>query len=158
MYIVPLKGDQLELRGQDVLSIASSYTAYKDEPAVYIRAALADGSRTVPLTSILKVNDVPVTFDDDSNCLRAHAKVRRRYDLPQPGQEVTYTFEDAQGNDTDMTGVIALIRLHGRENRAFMMKLDNGIWLQLSDIKAIKRPGRFDRGDFQKYYIDYAAI
>lgn len=164
MLVALVKNDKLKLLGQDGQYTVSSYTSFKTEPAVYLKEPLADGSRAAFFSNVIEVNGIKVEYDESSHLLSALGPLKRAFQLPQPGDTVTYTLVETDYNEEEVTGVVKDLRLHARDNptKSLQVKLeDSDTVLELTDVTDIKRKHggeQFDRSKFQHYYVDYLSF
>lgn len=164
MYVALVKHDKIKLMGRDGVHVVSSYTSLKTEPAVYLKDALPDGQRSAFFSDVIEVNDVKVKYDEESHLLIALGPLKRRYQLPQPGDTVKYTLVETDYTEEVVSADVKDLRLHARGNpgKSLQVRLENDTMLELTGILDIERKigGElpFNRAAFQRFYIDYLSF
>lgn len=163
MLVALVKNDRVKLIGHEGVHSVSSYTSLKSKPAIYLKEPLDDGSRSAFVEDVIEVNGVKVKYDESAHLLEALGLLRRKYQLPQPGDTVTYTLVETDFKEEKVKAVVKALRLHARDNpsKSLQVKLeDNDTILELTSILDIERKiggESFDRSKFQHYYLDYLA-
>lgn len=163
MLVALVKNDKVKLLGKEGIHRVSSYSSLKTQPAVYLKAPLDDGQRSAFFADIIEVNGVKVEYDDAAHLLVALGPLKRLYQLPQPGDKVTYTLVETDFKEEKVTSTVQDLRLHARGNpsKSLQVKVEGGTMLELTDIIDIDRKvggERFDRAGFQHYYVDYLSF
>lgn len=164
MLIALVKNDKLKLLGQDGVYSVSSYTSLKAKPAVYLKEALADGTRAVFFSEVVEVNGIKVEYDDTTHLLSALGMLKRAVNLPQPGDTLTYTLVETDYDEEKVKAKVKDLRLHARGNpsKSLQVTLESSdTVLELTDIIDIERKvggERFSRSKFQHYYVDYLSF
>jgi hypothetical protein len=114
MLVVPLRGDKICTVDDSEPKTVTSYTSLKDEPAVYVSA----GSSKEPFiyfADIVEINGVKVEFQKDSKVFSALGPLRRKFNLPQPGDEVKINLVDVPFKKEDQSFKVASIKLHSKK-------------------------------------------
>jgi len=162
MLIVRLKGDKIE--NKDGVSFqVLSYTNYKDKgPAVYVEHTPAVPSDAVYFFDIQKINGKTVEFLNGPKIFRSLGPMKRKFQLPQPNDTVTYR---GPLGTTDM--VVKSLKLHKRGDLAKGLMIvgedtdtQEKVFVRLSNIIDLKRDignDLFSRDRFLNYYSDYAG-
>lgn len=164
MLVALVKNDRVKLIGHEGVSRVSSYTSFKAKPAVYLKEPLEDGSRSAYFEDVIEVNGVRVEYDEESHLLSALGPLKRAYQLPQPGDTVTYTLVETDYKEERVTAVVKALRLHarGNESRSLQVKLEGtDTVLELTSILDIERKvggETFNRAKFQHFYLDYLKL
>jgi hypothetical protein len=163
MLVALVKNDKVKLLGKEGTHRVSSYTSLKTQPAVYLKEPLDDGQRSAFLSDVIEVNGVKVEYDEAAHLLNALGPLKRTYQLPQPGDKVTYTLVETDFKEEKVTSKVQDLRLHARGNasKSLQVKVEGGTMLELTDIVDIERKvggERFDRAGFQRYYVDYLSF
>lgn len=163
MLIALVKNDKIRLLGKEGVHRVSSYTSLKSQPAIYLNEPLDDGQRSAFVSDVIEVNGVKAEYDEAVHLLNALGPLKRRHQLPQPGDKVTYTLVETDYSEEQVTSEVIDLRLHARNNpsRSLQVKLEGGTMLELTDIVDIERKvgsERFDRAGFQHYYVDYMSF
>lgn len=160
MFVVPLKGDKVETKDGITFTVLS-FTNYRDKgPAVYVEHTAGVPSDAVYFFDIIKINEKSVEYVPGSKVFKATGEIKRRYQLPQVADIVT--FKDKVGTKT--AKVIGL-KLHRRNELAkglFVVcqveDADEKLNVRLSQIVDIERDigtDFFSRDRFLSYYSDY---
>jgi hypothetical protein len=159
MLVVPLRGDKICTVDDSEPKTVTSYTSLKDEPAVYVSA----GSSKEPFiyfADIVEINGVKVEFQKDSKVFSALGPLRRKFNLPQPGDEVKINLVDVPFKKEDQSFKVASIKLHSKKYgvaRGLLICNDDSCF-PLNEVLAIDRESGnepFDPNKLQKYYLDY---
>lgn len=161
MLIVPLRGDQIETK-EGISFKVLSYTNYRPKgPAVYVEHTPSVPSDAVYFFDIQKINGKTVKFIGSSKVFRSVSPIKRRYQLPQPYDIITWKTPDGAQD-----AVIKNLRLHkrGELSKGLLLELQNAdkepIFIRLSQIIRLKRDignDLFSREVFLKYYNDYTG-
>ncbi len=158
-YIVPVTGDKIRIADNDSQFIVTSYTNLKIEPAVYIDAY--DGENNIIyFHDIIEINDVQVELNKNAKIFESLGILKRRFNLPQPGDTITITKKSIDGiNETENT-IVKGIKLHNKAQG-----ISNGLvvcdedacynLLSIDDIERKTGSEIFNKKKFQKYYFDY---
>jgi len=160
MLVVPLKGDKIETKDGVSFQVLS-YTNYRDKgPAVYVEHTPAVPSDAVYFFDIAKINGKAVEFIKGGKVFKSLGPLKRRWQLPQPNDIVTYRDEG-----TASTAVVKSLKLHKRGDLAkglvlvALNKDDNEqVEIRLTQIIDLKRAignDLFSRDKFLSYYRDY---
>jgi len=81
MFVVPLTGDKVETVNGAV-RVVVSYSAYKNEPAVYVETDDASTPEAIPFDDIKKINGTPVKLTP-GKVFSSASLIKRRVQLPQ---------------------------------------------------------------------------
>jgi len=160
MLVVPLKGDKIETKDGVEFTVLS-FSNYKDKgPAVYVEHTPSVPSDAVYFFDIHKINGKVVEFVPGQKVFRATGELKRRYQLPQVND--TVTFRGKEGS-TDL--VVTGLKLHKKNELAkglFVVGTekdsDEKVYVRLDQITDIKRDignDMFKRDSFLSYYSDY---
>lgn len=160
MLVVPVRGDRVLTKDHSEPLTVSSYTNLKPAPAVYVRGE--DFSESIELASILELNGVKVKFHKDAKVLEALGPLRRRHNLPQPGDKITVRLIKLPTDAADATEQVDVkhLRLHdqGKGISRGLLACSADACYTLKDVIAIDRKvgsEPFDAKSFQRYYLDY---
>lgn len=160
MLIVPLKDDKIETK-DGVTFTVQAYTNYRDKgPAVYVEHTPSIPSDAVYFFDIAKINGITVEYVPSSKVFRSLGKVKRRFQLPQPNDVITYRGSSGPG-DREVVG----LKLHKKGDLAKGLQVqvrnvdtDEKELVRLSQILDLKRDignDIFSRDRFLSYYSDY---
>lgn len=159
MLLVPVKGDKIKIRDSDELCVVSSYTNLKSDPALYI---VGQASDVIYFSNIEEINGIKVEFNSSNKVFDSMGPLRRRINLPQPGDTIKIKEQDESSDYKDSDFVIKSIKLHDRSKKAFGILVNTNLQTyDLSDIVDIERKlsvEKFDLSLFKRYYIDYFPI
>lgn len=161
MLVVPVRGDRVLTKDHPDPLTVSSYTNLKTAPAVYVRGEDAS-SEAVPLSDITELNGVKVEFHKDSKVLEALGPLRRRHNLPQPGDKITVKLVTLPSDAKDVSEQVDVkhLRLHDQAKGVSrgLLACSPDACYTLKDIIDIERKvgsEPFDASAFQRYYLDY---
>jgi hypothetical protein len=160
MFVVPLKGDKIETK-EGVTFTVLSYTNYREKgPAVYVEHTVGVPSDAVYFFDIIKINGKTVDFVGASKIFKTPGELKRRYQLPQPGD--TVTFKGKEGNSLI---TVSALKLHKRDDLAKGLLIvgnekdsDEKSFVRLGQIIDLERDignDMFSRDRFLSYYDDY---
>lgn len=163
MLILPLKGDTIETKDGIQFQVLS-YTNYRDKgPAVYVEHTPQVPSDAVYFFDIAKINDKTVEYEKGSKVFRSLGPVKRKMQLPQPNDIITY--RDNAGVSQDM--VVKGLKLHKRGELAKGLQVQGEnrdtqerVFIRLQQIIDLKRDignDLFSRDKFLSYYSDYTG-
>lgn len=159
MYVVPLQGDKIRSMSEADLLRVKSYTSLKSEPAVYLTAVLADGARAIYLSDIIELNGVKVEYDSDAKLLKALGPIKRKFNLPQPGDTVVTKLIETDFKKEEVALTVTRLKLHDHRNPSRSLEVICGdTTISLTDIIDIRRKigsDHFDAKAFHKLYLDY---
>jgi hypothetical protein len=160
MFVVPLRGDKVETKDGVTFTVLS-YTNYKEKgPAIYVEHTAGVPSDPVYFFDISKINGKTVEFVPGSKIFRVGAALKRRFQLPQVGDNVTY-------KDKTGPGVIKVtgLKLHKRDELGKGLFIagnnkdsESKVYIRLDQIVDIERDignDLFSRDRFLSYYSDY---
>ena len=159
MLVAPVAGDRIKvLSSPDSLRV-SSYTSLKSEPAVYLREPLQDGSRAVYFSDIVEINGTAVEYESDSKLLKALGPLKRKFNLPQEGDEIIIKLIDTAFKQEKVKLKVTGLRLHSRKepSKALLVVTEDSSF-PLTEILDIERSvgfERFKRESFLQFYLDY---
>jgi len=158
-FIVPVAGDRITVVDNESPFIVSSYTNMKQEPAVYVDAHEGENN-IVYFYDISEINDVKVDFNRNSKTFESLGMLKRRFNLPQPGDTITVHRKTPDGEMEDAEVIVKSIKLHNKAEGISrgLVVCDEETCYDLLSIKGIdRRTGseKFDLKKFQKYYFDY---
>lgn len=160
MFVLPLKGDKIETK-EGVTFTVLSYTNYRDKgPAVFVEHTAGVPSDAVYFFDILKINGKSVEFIPGSKVFKTAGEIKRKFQLPQVGDIVTYKDKDGRG-----TLKVKGLKLHKKDELAkglFVVgeeeESDERSMVRLAHIIDIDRDignDLFSRDRFLAYYSDY---
>jgi len=158
-FIVPVAGDKLKIVDNDAQFVVTSYTNMKTEPAVYVDAG-EDENNIVYFYDISEINDVKVDYNRGSKTFESLGMLKRRYNLPQPGDTISVKKKTPDGEMEDGETTVKNIKLHNKTEGISrgLVVCDEDTCYDLLSIKSITRKSgseKFDSKKFQKYYFDY---
>jgi hypothetical protein len=153
MFVVPVTNDKIKNLDGDEF-VVSSYTNLKKEPAVYTTE-----KTVIFFTEIDEINGVRVSYNTGSKCFESLGVMRRRYNLPQPGDECEIVVK-AAGTESQNILKVKHLKLHNRSEGIAngLVVCDDALCVKLTEITNIKRKQgseKFDPAGFKKYYFDY---
>jgi hypothetical protein len=160
MFVVPLKGDKIETK-EGVEFTVLSYTNYREKgPAVYVEHTPGVPSDAVYFFDINKINGKVVDYVPGSKVFRAGGEIRRKIQLPQNDDTVSYR------SPTGLTTMkVDGMKLHKRGELAKGLLIsgknpesDDRVFIRLDQIVDINRnigSSDFSRDRFLSYYDDY---
>lgn len=159
MFVVPVAGDKVRTKDDSSPRVVSSFTSLKDEPAVYL-VPETSRERYIYFSDIVEINGVRVEYDSDSKTFDALGPLRRKYNLPQPGDTIKVKLIDVPFKDEVEEIVVDSLKLHNKKHGTTRGLLTCGkkSCFSLNDILDIDRKSwteKFDRERFKKYYGDY---
>jgi len=160
MLIVPLKGDKIETKDGVVFNVLS-YTNYRDKgPAVYVEHTPAVPSDAVYFFDIAKINGKSVEFMAGPKIFRSLGPLKRKWQLPQPNDTVTWRSPSGAAD-----AVVKTYKLHkrGELSKGLIIVADDTdaqekVFIRLDQIIDVKRDignDLFSRDKFLAYYSDY---
>ena len=161
MLVVPVKGDRVLTRDYSDPVTVSSYTNLKSAPSLYVRGVDIKGT-TVELSDVVELNGVKVAFHRDSKVLEALGPLRRRYNLPQPGDRVTIRLVNLPTDAKQVTEEVEVksLRLHDKAkglSRGLLICSTDACYTIKELLEIHRKVGSepFDPKAFQSYYLDY---
>jgi len=157
MLIVPVARDKIRIKDDGAVFFVSSFTMMKSEPAVYTRA---DG--VFYFSDIIEINDVRVEYEKDSKVFKALGLLGRKFNLPQPKEQIKIQVIDDYFNKDPETLVVKSLRLHSTrygKQKGLLVITDEGVW-NLGELIDIKHEWneQFNQNQFKKYYFDYLPL
>ena len=160
MFVVPITGDRITIKeagGKEV--IVSSYTNMKNEPGVYINNPVGGNTEIVFFSDIEMINGIRVEFNRSAKVFESLGLLKRKYNLPQPGDTIIITRLDVPIGSPAENVIVKHLKLHGIQNRSQgLLVCDVETCYRLTDVISIDRKvgsEKFDRTKFQRYYFDY---
>lgn len=161
MLVVPVRGDRVLTRDYADPLTVSSYTNLKSAPSLYVRGADVKNT-TVELADILELNGVKVMYHRDSKVLEALGPLRRRYNLPQPGDRIVIKLVNLPTDAKEVTEEVEVksLRLHDQAkglSRGLLACSPDACYTlkEIIDVKRKVGSEPFDQKSFQRYYLDY---
>jgi len=161
MLVVPIRGDRVLTKDHPDPLTVSSYTNLKPDPSVYVRGEGVSGE-TVVLNDIIELNGVKVEYHKGSEVLEALGPLRRKYNLPQPGDKITVRLVNMPTDANDVTEQVEVDRLslHNKAKGVSrgLLVCSSSACYTLKDILDVDRKvgsEPFDAKAFQRYYLDY---
>ena len=158
MFVVPVKGDKIRTKDDGNVKVVSSFTSLKDEPAVYVKPA--GNTPYVYFSDIVEINGVRVDYKSDSKIFEALGPLRRKYNLPQPKDEIKVKLIEVPYKDETEKLLVTGLKLQSKKygkGAGLLIVCKEGQFI-LSDVLAIDRTNwtePFDAEQFSKYYFDY---
>jgi len=163
MIIVPLVGDTVKTSTGLESKVLSFTNTLPDGPAVFVRGAGAT-SETVMFTDIVKINGIKVRYvksDDGYKVFETDGAIKRKYDLPQPGDKIEAEVPDVGSS----VFVVKRVRLNMPNDVSGGMMfdvVDEGAdeivrQARFASITNVLSRSLFDKKAFQQYYADYAG-
>ena len=125
MLIVPLSRDKLLTSDSSDAYQVTSYTDLKDEPAVYVARETSDRP-FITFDEVVKVNGVNVELTD-GNVFKALGPLKRKFNLPQPGDYVVVELVDTDFKKEDAEVEVVALKLHkqgGQSGLRFRCRID----------------------------------
>lgn len=160
MFVLPIRGDKIETK-DGVQFTVLSYTNYREKgPAVFVEHTTGVPSDAVYFFDILKLNGKAVEYVPGAKVFKAAGEIKRKIQLPQVGDVVTYKERDGQG-----TIKVKSLKLHKRDELSkglFVVGAvedsDEKEMVRIASIIDIERDignDMFSRDRFLSYYSDY---
>lgn len=162
MFVVPVKGDKIKTKDDSNPRVVSSYTSLKDEPAVYLTPESSQ-DRYLYFSDIVEINGVAVEYDSGSKCFNALGPLKRKFNIPQPGDTITVKLIDVNFKDETEEIDVAKIKLHSKKygTGRGLLACGEKSCFTLAEILDLKRKSwteKFNAEKFQKYYFDYMPL
>jgi hypothetical protein len=159
MLIVPLKNDKITtIDGPEF--IVDSYTNLKASPAVYVDVPIGQNN-IVYFQDISQINEVKVEYNKSTNIFTAFGVVKRKYNLPQPKDEVIVKKPGLPDDSSDNRAKVKTLKLHNKSIKLskglVVIDTDDNVY-ELSEILDIEREigsDTFKYEKFMNYYDDY---
>lgn len=160
MFVLPIKGDKIETK-DGVQFTVLSYTNYREKgPAVFVEHTAGVPSDAVYFFDILKINDKTVEYVPGSKVFKTAGEVKRKIQLPQVGDQVTYKDKNGRGTMT-----VKGLKLHKRDELSKGLFVvgedqdgDDRVMVRIANIIDLDRDignDLFSRDRFLSYYSDY---
>lgn len=155
---MPVSGDRIKTKDSGDARKVSSFTVFKDEPAVYVKPSGSENY--VYFSDVVEINGVAVEYDVDSKVFNALGPLRRRFNLPQPKDTVKVKLKDVSYDDELEELMVTGLRLHSKKygaDRGLLVITKEGEF-SISDLKDVIHRDfneRFDETRFKHYYLDY---
>lgn len=162
MFVIPVRGDKIKTKDDSNPRVVSSYTSLKDEPAVYLTAGSSE-DRFLYFSDIIEINGVSVDYDSSSKTFNALGPLKRKYNIPQPGDKITIKLQDVNYKDETEEIDVDSIKLHSKKHgpgRGLLVCGEKSCFT-LTDIIDLERKSwteTFNAERFQKYYFDYLPL
>lgn len=165
MLVVPLSGDTITT-SDNVDYEVIAYTNFKPKgPAVYVKSEsdITDKApHLVYFFDIDKINGVKVEMDSGKT-FKSFGKIKRKYHLPQPGDEIIVLKPDTPLDQPNDTAEVEKLKLFSKADGISkgMIIVADGVSYRLQDIIRIKRTvgsESFDSKKFLKLYEDYKGF
>lgn len=162
MFVVPVKNDKIKTKDDSNPRVVSSYTSLKDEPAVYLTADSSQ-DRYLYFSDIIEINGVAVEYDSTSKTFNALGPLKRKYNIPQPGDTITIKLQDVNYKDETEEIELDSVKLHNKKHGTGrgLLVCGSKSCFALTDILNLKRKSwteTFNASKFQKYYFDYLPM
>jgi len=153
MFVVPLSGDVVEIDG-GVKYTVLSYSAYKNQPAVYVETEGA-ATDSVSFDSIKTINGTPVALTP-GKVFRADSLVKRKVQLPQKDDKIV-----VDGRTLKVKAI--KLRQQGKLTDGVMVAAEDQetnqpVTVRMANIERIARANGdkdFARTTFRSLYKDY---
>jgi len=161
MLIVPVSGDRVRTKDSGDIRVVSSFSALKDEPAVYVKPG--GGNNYVYFSDIVEINGVSVEYAPDSKVFNALGPMKRRFNLPQPKDTIKVKLIDVPYKDELEELEVTGLRLHSKKygiGRGLLVITKEGEFT-LNDLQDVVHKGwsePFNEARFKRYYFDYLPI
>lgn len=158
-FVVPVVGDNIKVTDNETPFKVTSYTNMKQEPAVYVDVPKGENN-VVYFYDIEEINGVRVDFNRSSKMFETLGLLKRKQNLPQPGDEITVVGKSLDGSPEDVKTVVKAVKLHNKLEGLSrgLVVCDENTCYDLTQIKHIDRKTgseKFDSAKFQKYYFDF---
>jgi hypothetical protein len=159
MLVVPLKGDKICTLDDSDPKVVTSYTSLKDEPAVYVSTSTSK-EPYIYFADIAEINGVKVEFKKDSKVFETLGPLRRKLNLPQPGDKVKINLIDVPFKKEDESFTVESLKLHSKKYgiaRGLLVCSEESSFplSELLDIEREEGNEPFNAKRFQKLYLDY---
>ena len=160
MFVVPLKADKIETE-DGTQSTVLSYTNFRPSgPAVFVDREVGQPAAAVDLSDIVKLNGKTVTFVEGGKVLKSAGEIKRKIQLPQVGDLVSF-----KSGGATSTMKVKSLKLHkkGELSKGLLVvgddeETDQKVSIQLGKITDIKRDigaDVFSQDRFLTIYSDY---
>lgn len=163
MLVIPVAGDKIATKDNSTPAKVSSFTSLKDEPAVYLVPSTSS-EKFVYFSDIVEINGVRVEYVPESKVFDALGPLKRKYNIPQPGDTITVKLKVVDYNNDDSEKIeVKEIKLHSKKygiGRGLLTCGEKSCF-SIADILDIERDGwteKFDQDRFRKYYSDYGPL
>lgn len=166
MFVVPLAKDII-LTKDGVEYKVVEYTNYKDiGPAVYAKLKGNKELSVVYFVDIEKINKTKVEYQKGSKIFLALGNLNRKFDLPQPDDNVLFAEKHSAGNDDvdeELLDVQSL-KLKSKSlgtNKGLMVKCSDDNYYRLKHLLNLKPAlmgNKFNRDEYMEYYKDYLGV
>jgi len=161
MFVVPLPKDVITTKDGAELEVIT-YTNFKTKgPAVYVEHQPGTPAVVIYFFDIEKINGVRVDLNGSSKVFNALGKIKRRFHLPQPNDQITVSKSSEESPDgTDIVEVQAL-KLHSRNlglSKGLLIQDKDKEYHRLNDILDLKRAvggDTFNKKAFLRLYSEY---
>jgi len=162
MFVVPLRGDKVKTKDDSSPRVVTSFSSLKDEPAVYLLPS-SSRDRFLYFSDLVEINGVAVEYDRTSKLFNALGPLKRKFNLPQPGDMITVKLMDVNFKDETETIDVDALKLHSKKygiGRGLLVCGQKSCF-SLNEILNLTRRSwseKFDAEKFQKYYLDYCPL
>lgn len=162
MLIVPLKGDLIKTADNSQLRRVTSYTSFKSAPAVYLDVPPGE-DRVVYFSDIIEINRIKVEYEPTSRVLEALGTIRRKFNLPQPGDKITVKSHHFNHDGDEVKVEVTKLLLQSKKygiGRGLLVVCGEDHYT-LPDILDIYRDVGsevFDQKKFLNYYFDFLPL
>jgi hypothetical protein len=161
MFVVPLPKDVITTKDGAELEVIT-YTNFKTKgPAVYVEHQPGTPAVVIYFFDIEKINGVRVDLNGSSKVFNALGKIKRRFHLPQPNDQITVSKSSEESPDgTDIVEVQTL-KLHSRNlglSKGLLIQDKDKTYHRLNDILDLKRAvggDTFNKKAFLRLYSEY---
>lgn len=166
MLVVPLAKDTIHTKDGVEYKVVE-YTNYKEiGPAVYARLKGNKELSVVYFNDIDKINKTKVEYQKGSKVFLALGNLHRKYQLPQPDDNVLFAEKYSHNSDKDTEDTIDIdtLKLKSKSlgiNKGLFIKGTDGEYYRLKHllnlIPSLGGP-KFNRDEFMDYYKDYIGV
>jgi hypothetical protein len=158
-FVVPVAGDSIKVVDNETPFKVTSYSNMKPEPAVYVDVPKGENN-VVYFYDIEEINGVRVEYNRSAKLFDTLGLLKRKQNLPQPGDEISVAGQTPDGSPEDQKTVVKNVKLHNKLEGISrgLVVCDVNTCYDLTQIKQIDRKTgteKFDAEKFQKYYFDY---
>lgn len=152
MLVVPVSGDTITTKDGAEIKVLS-FTNFKSKgPAVYVEHEAGIPAVVIYFFDIEKINGTRVEFNTSSKVFSSLGFIKRKFHLPQPGDELTVG---------DKSIKVKSLKLHSKNlglTQGLLVRDSDGIYYTLTQIDGIKRSNgtdTFDKKKFLAFYSEY---
>lgn len=160
MFILPLRGDKIGVKGLADEQVVTSYSALKKGGALYVKQPLDPSIPYISPEAVDAINGVLVT-QKDNGLFTPKGMVRRKQNLPQLGDTIEIILStSAQGIEDHAFFEVTDLKLAHKPMSPLLVICDKSKF-NLGEIKGIKRKLGFEvfnERTFKKLYLDYLPV